>query len=98
MHTSDVQVIPDGHAAPPAHEGRAHVVPPHTYGAGQGVVLLHVRIAQRPVVVQRSAPPQSASTEQSRTQAPKFPQVVVPGQSDCEPQPLHTPPDRKSVV
>lgn len=51
-----------------------------------------VRIAHRPVDVQRSAPPQSESVEQSRTQAAKFPQSVPLGQSELLPQPLHTPP------
>jgi hypothetical protein len=97
MHTSATQAMPVGHGTPPAHAGRRQVEPPHTYGGGQGVDVPQLRIAHRYVVVQRSAPPQSESLRQSRTQAPKLPQLVPEGQSVLVPQPLHTPPGAVAV-
>lgn len=97
MQTVPVQVMEVGQPPSAAQAGRWHVEPPQTYGAGQGEVLLQVRIAQRPVVVQRSAPPQSASVVQSRTHAAKLPHVVPLGQSPSVPQPLQTPPGAVAV-
>lgn len=88
----------NGAGQPVAQAGRwQRFVAPQMYGAGQGLLAVQVRIAHRPVPVQRSAPPQSASTVQSRVQAPKLPQSVPEGQSLMVPQPLHTPPGAVTV-
>ena len=89
--TAPTHVRGEGHAVV-AHTGRRQNPVEHSYGAGQGEVVLQVVSAQTLVAAHRSAPPQSALEVQSRWQAPTLPQVVPVGQSLSVPQPVQMPP------